>query len=240
MSNSILIIAAERGLGLGLAREFFRRGWSVTGTARPGADTTDLEAIAREDPSRLSLASIDVTDAGQIAPFLASLGERRFDVIFFNAGIYGPLHQSVAQATDAELAKIMLTNTFGPVRLSHRLLDRLTEAGGTYAFMSSHRGSTAINLEGGLELYRASKVALNMLARGLWATNRDRGTSGLTVLSIHPGWVRTAMGTLDGTVELELELELEPSVRGGADVVKRHRGSGENLYLDWHDAPLGW
>ena len=220
MSNSILIIAAERGLGLGLAREFFRRGWSVTGTARPGAGHGGARSQSeRDDPSRLSLASIDVTDAGQIAPFLASLGERRFDVIFFNAGIYGPLHQSVAQATDAELAEIMLTNTFGPVRLAHRLLDRLTEAGGTYAFMSSHRGSTAINLEGGLELYRASKVALNMLARGLWATSRDRGPSGLTVLSIHPGWVRTAMGTLDGTVEPELE----PSVRSwrswSADVV---------------------
>ena len=236
MTNSILIVAAERGLGLGLAREFFRRGWSVTGTARPGAGMAELEAVGGDDPSRLSLTSIDVTDAGQIEPFLASLGGRRFEVIFFNAGIYGPLHQSVVEAKDAELAEIMLTNTFGPVRLAHRLLDRLTEAGGTYAFMSSHRGSTAINLEGGLELYRASKVALNMLARGLWATSRDRGPSGLTVLSIHPGWVRTAMGTLDGTVEPELE----PSVRGGADVVKRHRGSGESLYRDWRDSPLGW
>ena len=238
MSSSILIIAAERGLGLGLAREFFRRGWSVTGTARPGAETAELEAVGREDPSRLSLASIDVTDTRQIEPFLTSLTDRRFDVIFFNAGIYGPLHQSVTQATDAEFGEIMLTNTFGPIRLAHGLLDRLAEPGGTYAFMSSHRGSTAINLEGGLELYRASKVALNMLARGLWATNRDRGASGLTVLSIHPGWVRTAMGTLDGTVEPEMELE--PSVRGVADVVERHRGSGENAYLDWQDSPLGW
>ncbi len=238
MNHSILIVAAERGLGLGLSREFFRRGWRVTGTARPGADTEELEAVGREDPSRLSLAAIDVTDAGQIEPFLASLSDHRFDVIFFNAGIYGPLHQSVAQATDAEFAEIMLTNTFGPIRLAHRLLHRLAEVGGTYAFMSSHRGSTAINLEGGLELYRASKAALNMLARGLWATNRDRGPAGLTVLSIHPGWVRTAMGTLDGTVEPEMELE--PSVQGVADVVERHRGSGENRYLDWRDQPLGW
>ena len=77
-----------------------------------------------------------------------------------------------------------------------------------------------------------------MLARGVWATNRNCGPSGLTVLSIHPGWVRTAMGTLDSTVEPEMELE--PSVRGVADVVERHRGSGENLYLDWRDSPLGW
>lgn len=118
----------------------------------------------------MSVASIDVTDASQIAAFLAELGPRRFDVIYFNAGIWGAAHQSVAQAY-AELAEIMLPNTFGPIRLAHHLLDRLAPAG-TYGFMSSHRGNIAINLEGGLELYRASKVAPNMLARGLWATNR--------------------------------------------------------------------
>ena len=149
MDPSILIVAAERGLGLGLAEKFFSRGWSVTGTARQGADTRDLEAVGASDPSRLSLAAIDVTDASRIEQFLASLGNRRFNVIYFNAGIYGALHQSVTEATDGEFAEIMLTNTFGPIRLAHRLLDRLAETG-TYAFMSSHRGSITINLEGGL------------------------------------------------------------------------------------------
>jgi NAD(P)-dependent dehydrogenase (short-subunit alcohol dehydrogenase family) len=176
-----------------------------------------------------------VTAADEINPFLESLGERRFDVIYLNAGIYGPLHQSAVEATTAEVTEIMMTNTFGPIRLAHHLLDHLVSPGGTLAFMSSHRGSIAINVEGGLELYRASKVALNMLARGIWATNRERN---LTVLSIHPGWVRTAMGTLNGTVEPEIELE--PSVRGVADVVERHMGSGENLYRDYQDLPLEW
>lgn len=234
MRNSILIVAAERGLGLGLVRQFLARGWSVTATARPGEDTCELDAIWEVEPTRLSIATIDVTDKDQIAPFLAALGERRFDVIYFNAGIWGAAHQSVAEASDQELAEIMLTNAFGPIRLAHCLLGHLAPKG-TYGFMTSHRGSIAMNLEGGLELYRSSKVALNMLARGLWAAER---ACGLTVLSIHPGWVATRMGTLDGTVEAEMELE--PSVRGVADAVIRHMGSGENLYLDWEDRPLPW
>lgn len=231
---SILVIGAERGLGLGLVRQFLGRGWDVAATALPGSDTSDLTQAGAATPGRLAVLPLDVTDAAAIDPLLATLGERRFDVIFSNAGIWGAEHQSVTQASDAEFAQVMLVNTFGPMRLAHRLLDRLAE-GGTYCFMTSHRGSTAINLEGGIELYRASKSALNMLARGLWATNRDRG---LTVLLIHPGWVNTAMGTLGGSVQAEIELE--PSVRGVADVVERHRGSGENLYLDWQDQPLGW
>ena len=235
MTKSILIVAAERGLGLGLAEQFFNRGWNVVGTARSDADLTDLRQVGKSDLARLSLATIDVTAADEIDPFLESLGDRRFDVIYLNAGIYGPLHQSAVHATPAEVTEIMMTNTFGPIRLAHHLLDHLVAPGGTVAFMSSHRGSIAINVEGGLELYRASKVALNMLARGIWATNRERD---LTVLSIHPGWVRTAMGTLDGTVEPEIELE--PSVRGVAAVVERHMGSGQNLYRDYQDQPIEW
>jgi NAD(P)-dependent dehydrogenase (short-subunit alcohol dehydrogenase family) len=235
MTKSILIIAAERGLGLGLAQQFLDRGWSVVGTARHGADISELQSIGEGNPQRLAISFIDVTDAGQIEPFLASLGDRRFDVIFSNAGIWGAQHQSVLEATDGEFAEIMLTNTFGPMRLARRLLGRLVTPGGTLAFMSSHRGSTAMNVEGGLELYRASKVASNMLARGIYAEYKE---SGLTVLSIHPGWVNTAMGTLDGTVEAEIELE--PSIRGVADVVVKHMGSGENLYVDYRDERLEW
>ncbi|TCR00397.1 hypothetical protein EDF70_10610 [Neorhizobium sp. JUb45] len=74
-----------------------------------------------------------------------------------------------------------------------------------------------------------------MLARGIYAENRDKG---LTVLSVHPGCVKTAMGTLDGSVEAETEIE--PSVLGVADVVERHMVSGENLYLDYQDNHLDW
>jgi len=235
MTRSILIVAAERGLGLGLAEQFFDRGWNVVGTARAGADVTDLQSVGKSDPERLKIASIDVTDADQIAPFLASLGDQRFGLVYMNAGIWGARHQSVLEATDAELAEIMLTNTFGPVRLARHLLGHLVMPGGTLAFMSSHRGSIATNVEGGLELYRASKVALNMLARGIHAENRSKG---LTVLSIHPGWARTAMGALNGAVDAEIELE--PSVRGVTDVVEKHMGSGENFYIDYLDNRLDW
>ncbi|MDM9628606.1 SDR family NAD(P)-dependent oxidoreductase [Rhizobium sp. S152] len=235
MTKSILIVAAERGLGLGLAEQFFKRGWSVVGTARQDADITDLLSIGASDPDRLAVARIDVTKADEISPFLASLSDRRFDVIYLNAGIFGPVHQSVLEATDEDFAEIMLTNTFGPIRLARYLMNKLVTPGGTLAFMSSHRGSIEINVEAGLELYRASKVSLNMLARGIYADYKQQG---LTVLSIHPGWARTAMGTLDGAVEPEIELET--SVQGVADVVERHMATGENLYLDYEGTRLPW
>ncbi len=72
-----------------------------------------------------------------------------------------------------------------------------------------------------------------MLARTLHADHPD-----LTVLSIHPGWAATAMGTLDGTVEAEISVD--ESVKGMVEVLKAHMGTGENLYLDWQGDPLPW
>ena len=232
---SILITGAQQGLGLGLAGEFFRRNWDVTGTVRPRADRAALAAVGHGDPSRLTIAEIDVTDRDAIGPFLAALGDSRFDVVFSNAGTWGRLDQDLMAATDEEFAEVMLTNTFGPVRLARHLIGRLAEPDGTLAFMTSHRASIEMNDSGQMDLYRPSKVALNMLAKSTWATHRARN---LTVLLIHPGWVATEMGTLGGTVEAEIELP--ESVSGIADVVERHRGSGEVLYHDYQDKPLPW
>jgi NAD(P)-dependent dehydrogenase (short-subunit alcohol dehydrogenase family) len=42
MAKTAIIVGASRGLGLGLAREFARRGWQVTAMAR---------SAARRDPA---------------------------------------------------------------------------------------------------------------------------------------------------------------------------------------------
>ncbi len=125
---SILIVGAERGLGLGLAEALKFDGWEVTGTARHSADTGALEKVA-------SVAYVDVTRADQIDPLRQEI-DGPFDVIFLVAGMFGPLHNSVVEAADGEFAEIMLTNCFGPIRLAHRLLDRL-KPHGTIAVMSS-------------------------------------------------------------------------------------------------------
>ena len=233
--QSILITGAQQGLGLGLAAAYHRHGWDVTATVLPGADRTPLLAAGGSDPERLFVAEIDVTDRESIDSFLGILDDRRYDVVFSNAGIWSRLDQDLDLASDEELATVMLTNCFGPIRLARRLIDHLTTPGGTLAFMSSHRGSIECNDFGEMDLYRPSKVALNMLAKSTWVTNRDRD---LTVLLVHPGWVTTEMGTLGGTVEAEISLD--ESIAGIMDVVDRHRGSGEIMFRDWRDQNWPW
>lgn len=232
----IVIVGAERGLGLGLAGQLLARGWHVTGTARAGTDDAALRALGQAHPGHLATGTVDVTDAAESRRFAERLAVQGplLDVVFLNAGIYGPLHQSAADASTEEWNTIFQTNAVGPFRLARWLLPCLAP-GGTVAFMSSHRASIAGNTEGGLELYRASKAAANMLSRGLYA---ELAPLGATVLNIHPGWAATAMGTLDGTVAAEIDVDT--SVRGVADQLERHMGSGRQLFLDYRGEPLPW
>ncbi|OYU14510.1 MAG: short-chain dehydrogenase [Alphaproteobacteria bacterium PA4] len=227
MTKSAIIIGASRGLGLGLATEHAARGWQVIATAR--GDAPDLAAAIAASGGRITLAHVDIDDADSVAALVAALGEARFDLIFVNAGVTGPGHASAAKASAEEIGALMMTNATAPIRIAERLLPRLND-GGTLAFMSSILGSVGLNTGGGYDLYRASKAALNTLTRSLAARLKDRPVS---ILSLHPGWVRTAMGGPSA------DIDVETSVRGLADVIAANTAPGHR-YLDYKGDTLPW
>ena len=229
-SKTGIIVGASRGLGLGLACEFARRGWHVTATARNAIIATELaDAVAASD-GRIGVEEVDIDRAESVDALATHLAERRFDLVFINAGVAGPQHQSVDAATPQEIGALMYTNAIAPIRIAHRLLPLVAD-GGTVAFMSSHMGSIADNRSGGMDLYRASKAALNSLTRGFVANDvRDRP---IAVLTMHPGWVRTAMGGPDAP------LAIEESVAGLADVIEASAPLGHR-FLDYQGAELPW
>jgi NAD(P)-dependent dehydrogenase (short-subunit alcohol dehydrogenase family) len=99
------------------------------------------------------------------------------------------------------------------------------------AFMTSGLGSVANNTVGGSELYRASKAALNSLARSFAARLGGRQ---ITVLAVAPGWVRTDMGGRSAP------LSAEASVRGIVDVLDARRGSHRHGFVDYRGCELPW
>ncbi len=214
-----LIIGASRGLGLGLVRELAGRGWSVTGTVRAAADRAAVEAAGG------TAAVADITDAASIT----ALPEAPLDLLFVNAGVSGSAHQDAGRATADEVSALFLTNALAPVAAARALLDRIAD-GGVLAFMTSRMGSVADNSSGDMELYRASKAALNSLTRSLQA----KLGRPLTVLSLHPGWVRTAMGGDSAP------LDVATSARGLVDTILAHRGTPGSAFFDYSGAELPW
>ncbi len=219
-----LVIGASRGLGLGLVRELAGRGWSVAGTVRSAADSPAVQAAGG------TALIADITDPASIAALPATA----LDLLFVNAGVHGPAHDDAAQATADEAGALFLTNALAPVAAARALLDRI-EPGGVLAFMTSRMGSVAGNDRGDMELYRASKAALNSLTRSMVAKLDPARPGGpLTVLSLHPGWVRTDMGGGGA------DLDVETSVRGLVDVILARRGTPGSAFLDYSGAELPW
>ena len=206
MAKHILIIGASRGIGLGLTQEFAKRGWQVTASERDRSD--DLHDAADGSDDAITVTTIDVTDPASYEGL--DLAPGSLDAIIVNAGITGAKHQSADQATGDEVAHVMMTNAFGPIRAARALLPKIKE-GGVLGLMSSKMGSID-DSSGGYELYRTSKVAQNMLAKGVF--EQDAKPRDIAVLSLHPGWVQTDMGGPNAT------LTIEESVSGLADVVE--------------------
>jgi NAD(P)-dependent dehydrogenase (short-subunit alcohol dehydrogenase family) len=228
--RSALIIGASRGLGLGLSRELVARGWQVIGTARRPDTAKDLAAAARAAGGALSVEQLDILDPTQLQALSQRLAGLQLDLLLVNAGVSGPREQTVDNITAADIADVMLTNAFAPLRVAQRLLP-LVQEGGTVAFMSSYMGSVADNLTGGMDLYRASKAALNSLTRGFVATAaKDRDVH---VLTLHPGWVRTDMGGAAAP------LSIEQSVSGMANVLEAGRAA-KHQFLDYTGKELPW
>jgi NAD(P)-dependent dehydrogenase (short-subunit alcohol dehydrogenase family) len=225
-----MIVGASRGLGLGLAAELVRRGWRVTGTVRsPDAGGKLMQSVGNSAGS-LTVESVDVNDASGVDSFCKRLSGQQLDLLFLNAGVTGPDHQSVDTVTGPELGTLLMTNAIAPLRIARSLLPSVVD-GGTVAFMSSRMGSVADNLTGRMDLYRASKAALNMLTRSFAVTSV--GDRPVSVLTLHPGWVRTDMGGA------EAPLSVAQSVKGLADVLEAPR-TARHQFLDYQGQELPW
>ncbi len=68
------------------------------------------------------------------------------------------------------------------------------------AFQSSRMGSNAEAASPGYYAYRASKAALNKITGSLATELRPRG---ITVVTLHPGWVRTDMGGANADISVD-------------------------------------
>ena len=221
--KSIFVLGASRGIGLGLAREFLSRGWSVVASERSRSD--DLHDLADQGEGRLRIVTADVTEANSYADL--GFEDASLDAIVINAGISGAQHQRSEEATREEVADVMMTNAFGPAAASKALLPRLKD-GGTLCVMSSLMGSIS-DSSGGFELYRTSKTALNMLAKGI--AEQQASPRKIEVLALHPGWVQTDMGGSSAP------LSVDESVRGLADVIEASGGGGFR-YMDYSGKEL--
>jgi NAD(P)-dependent dehydrogenase (short-subunit alcohol dehydrogenase family) len=205
-----LITGAGRGLGKELARQYAADGWEVIGTERH-----DLE----------------MSDRAQISRFAKQLKGKPLDLLFCNAGIYGPRGMSLGRLDYEGWEEVLRVNLLGPAALIEALVDNVAASERkVIAVMSSRLGSIAEAGGSGL-VYATSKAALNALAKGLSVALADRG---IIVVALSPGWVRTDMGGE------KAPLSPETSVQGLRRVIAGLAEGDSGKFLSHDGTEIPW
>ena len=227
-SGSALVVGASRTIGLAVTAELLRRGWSVTGTVR-GQRRGQLHDLAARSRGRLAVEQLDMNDQDQLSALRRRLEGTSLDLLLVNAAITNG-DQEVGEVPTDVFVDVMVTNALSPVRVVEAL-GPLVPPDGTIAVMSSSQGSLTLNTDGGHEVYRASKSALNQLVRSYAARHRDDPR---TLLLVNPGWVRTDLGGPGA------QLTTEQSATGVVDTLQRHAGEPGLQFLDHRDQVVPW
>jgi NAD(P)-dependent dehydrogenase (short-subunit alcohol dehydrogenase family) len=189
--STALITGASGGIGRELARQLAARGTTVIAVCRKAS--AELAAL----PVRVE-AGIDLaTDAGCTA-LIERVAGVPLDLVIHNAGVLSD--ESLDALDDDAVARIRRqfeVNALAPLRLTGRLAPQLA-GGAKVALITSRMGSIADNTSGGYYGYRMSKAALNAAGRSLALDLAPRGVS---VVLLHPGFVRTPMTGGRGDIE---------------------------------------
>lgn len=231
--RNVVITGANRGLGLELARHFAKAGDRVWGTARKPAEAEDLRRFCA------GVVPLDAASDASIAYLPTTLdGIGRVDLLINNAGLdarafgvdraeAGPL------ALDSEsFLGEMRVNALGPMLITRALLPLLRSAPEPIVVnISSQLGSLEVGGQMPRDVgYNASKAALNMVTCNLAAELADQ----VTVVSVHPGWVRTDMGGP------EAMLDIDESAAAIGSLIEGLGPADTGRFFRWDGEPHPW
>jgi NAD(P)-dependent dehydrogenase (short-subunit alcohol dehydrogenase family) len=219
----VLITGAGRGIGLEFARQYAADGWEVVATVRDPSKAEALAALGvRVEP-------LDMRDFAALAAFPERLGGEPLDLFVANAGLSQA--KWIRSRDDAEAwQEVHSVNAVAPTLLAESLLPLVEAAGGRMAAISSRMGSID-DSSGGYIGYRSSKAALNAAWRALALGWRERP---VTLLLLHPGWVRTNMGGP------QAPLPADESVAGMRHVIAGLPRHASGAFVDYRGEPVPW
>lgn len=231
MAETILITGANRGIGLELVRQFAAADGRVLACCRHPEQASELAAVVGGNP-RVSLHRLDVADPEAIRALQAELQGTAIDILFHNAGVIGSERQGFGEAEMAPWLQAFRVNSIGPLLLTQALIEQVAASRRKLiAVMGTQMASLADNRSGGYYLYRSSKAAVHMVAKSLAADLQPRG---ITVVVLHPGWVRTEMGGA------EAALSPAESARGLRQVLANLSPKDSGRFFNYAGEELPW
>lgn len=197
---SVLVTGANRGLGLEFVRQLAVRGDRVIAACRHPGRARELNEVAFAHPGHVHVLPLDLARTASIDELAreAAMVAESIDLLINNAGV---LHDGERfGALDGEaLESSLRINAVGPLLLIQALAGMLRKGSDAkVANISSIVGSIERTATFRSPGYAIGKAALNMATRQIAMALRD---DGISAFALHPGWVKTDMGTARAPLE---------------------------------------
>lgn len=196
---SILITGSNRGLGLEWVRQYAEDGWRVYATCRHPAEARALQEMG-EQFKDISIHRMDVTRSDDINAIAVELMHEPIDILLNNAGVYLEKYGGIGlnRLNYQDWESTFRVNTLGAIRITEAFLDHIDRSvKRLVVVISTHMASITDIVSSGSYYYRSTKAALNAAMEGV---TQELKPKGIGVLLLHPGWVKTRMGSEDGPI----------------------------------------
>lgn len=224
--RTAVVTGASRGIGSEFVVRLLDAGWKVYAGYR--SDLLRLELI---DNHNLVCQRLDVTDNNSISEFVKII-DNDVDLLINNAGVPDGRWRNIKEIDDEWMLEVLNINSVGPVRMVKALYDKMNHKSlTTVAMISSLMGSIDDCHSGRSYAYRASKTALNMLSV---AMKKEAKEDNISILILHPGWVKTRMGGEHAPVELV------DSVEGMMKLINAQTLDDSGKFFQYDGVELPW
>jgi NAD(P)-dependent dehydrogenase (short-subunit alcohol dehydrogenase family) len=186
----VVITGSTRGIGLGMAKEFRKRGHSVVISSRGAAAVEKAVAEVKAAPGSGEVTGIacDVGDRAAVQALWdgAAKALGRIDIWINNAGLTGP-KRDVGALNNAEIAPVINANIWGMIYGTQIPLAGMSAQGSGKIFNFEGFGSDGMTAPG-LTIYGLTKRALTYFTKSV---NKEIKGSPVLLGTISPGIVVT-------------------------------------------------
>ena len=228
-SHQVLITGANRGIGLEFTKQYAADGWKVLACCREPQSAVSLQALASTH-SNIEILALDVANFKQIDALALQLKDKAIDVLINNAGVYP--HSSFGDTNYDDWAEAFKVNAMAPLKMAEAFVQHITRSQlKKVVTLSSKMGSIDDNDSGESYSYRSSKTAVNMVMKSL---SIDLKPYGISVVTLHPGWVQTDMGGKNALVSTTT------SVAGLRTVIENLNIASTGNFIAYDGKEIAW
>ena len=224
--KNILIIGANRGLGLEFAKQYSNKNHNIFATTRNKSVSEELNEIKNSN-----IFELDLNSDESLNKFVDEIAPQKIDILIHNAGIFRDEQLDEDLDINAWMNEMRI-NAVIPIVLAKKLKANIQMAKDKkIVFISSQMGSIDDNYSGRFYFYRSSKSALNSAAKSL---SIDWKKDGISIFILHPGWVKTDMGGSNA------KLEISDSISQMIKVIDNMTLSNSGSFVNYAGEKLEW